>query len=162
MIPVAGTLLAVSVPLVRYAARDRDERVAIEVVRRISDAQREFRAGTGGYATDVASLTATCAATPAPLSSDVFDRLRTVGYVLHMRAAAGETVGGTDCHGRALASDYYLAVAPASADVAARQAIATRSDGRLFLFHDGIAPTEADIATGLPTPVEERESFKIP
>jgi hypothetical protein len=79
-----------------------------------------------------------------------------------LRAAEGAAVADTDCRGHQLAHDYYVAAVPLSSDVPARQAVASRGDGRILLFHDGIAPREEDFATGLPTPVEARETFKIP
>lgn len=162
IIPVFGIALAAGVPLLRYTMRDRDERVAIDVVRQLTEAQRTFRARAEGYATDLDSLTIGCEGVAPALRPDALSRLEAAGYMLQLRAAVDASFTAAHCDGRRLASDYYVAAVPASASAPARQGIAARSDGRLFLFHDGIAPSEADIATGLPTPVEERDAFKIP
>jgi hypothetical protein len=162
LIPAAGVIIAISMPLVRYALRDRYERAAIEVVREIHAAQGEFHQRAGAYATSITALTAACGETPPILPGATIERLSAVGYVLDLRATPAATTQGVDCQGQPLATDYYLAVRPASADGVARQAFATSRDGGIYLFHDGIAPNEADIRTGLPTLLDARDTFKIP
>jgi hypothetical protein len=161
-LPLVGTLVAAAVPLVRYARMQRDEGVAIDVMARVQGAQAAFQRLTGGFATDAASLTRACEGSEPVLAPDVLSGLTAAGYGLLLRAAEGAIIGGRDCLGRDLASDYYAAVAPLSPETVARQAFASRGDGRIYLFVDGLAPRERDMASGLATPLEARDSFKIP
>jgi type II secretory pathway pseudopilin PulG len=160
-VPVLGMLVAASVPLVRHTATQRDERTAIEVLAQVQAAQEAYRRGTGGYATAVASLMQPCVAS-APLPESALTRLARAGYVVSMRAATGAAAAGNDCHAREIVTDYYVAVAPASAATLGREAFARRGSGDVYLFVDGVAPREADIDSGLATPLPQRESFKIP
>jgi hypothetical protein len=163
LIPLAGIAVAVAVPLVRYAQAQRDELIAIEVLAEVRAAQERFRMQSGGYATDAASLVAGCAGSRSALDPRMLGRLSGSGYTLALRAARGVAASpGRDCHGRALTADYYAAVAPVDASRAAQQAFAAQAAGDIFIFYDGIAPTEADIAQGLATPLAERSRFKIP
>lgn len=162
VVPVAGIVIAASEPLVRYAVRERQERRAIAIVQRVSEAQRAFHVRTRAYATELTSLTRSCDGTTPLLAGTVLDELAAAGYRMQLRAAGTAAPGPPDCHGSPTAADYYVAAAPLSAATAARQAFAGRSDGRLFLFYDGIPPQEADILSGLATPLAERESFRIP
>jgi type II secretory pathway pseudopilin PulG len=161
VIPIVGIVFMAGVPLWRYAERERNERGAIDALHAVHAAQRAYRAAGSGYATDIAALSAPCGGV-APLAGDVLERLAAFGYTVRLRAAEGARATGSDCQGRGTSSDYYLAASPVSAHTAARQAFAGRADGRLYLFVDGIAPREADMDGGLATPVELRESFRIP
>jgi hypothetical protein len=155
-------LLAVtSVPLVRYAMKDRNERAAIQILERLHAAEHAFHDDARAYAADLAALRTPCGRPPIT-TEDLAGALEGLGYELHVRAAEGAGPRGTDCQGRALASDYLATAAPASVWSVARQAFAMRSDGRIYLFYDGVPPTEQDIADGLATPVEARETFTIP
>ena len=162
LLPIAGLVVATSVPIARYEWRDQRERVAIDVVRQAVEAQRRFRERTGAYATSPASLTTLCGDVPAWLSADIQHRLHEAGYYLELRAAEGAHRAGPDCHGLPLADDYYVSVAPLASDGVPRQAFASRGDGHIYLFYDGIAPLESDMAGGLATRVEDRERFVIP
>jgi hypothetical protein len=85
------------------------------------------------------------------------------GYVLTLRAATHGTPSGVDCHGRPTTSDYYAAIAPAPERTDGRRAFAMTSQNPVFVFFDGIAPTEADMASGgLATPRDLLETFRIP
>jgi hypothetical protein len=162
VLPLVGTVIAAMVPLVRYAWMQRDERTALEIMADVHRAQHVVRSASGGFATDVASLTTPCDGQGAVLAPEVLERLGRAAYTLRLRAAAGARMVGRDCLGRELADDYYLAVAPVSPGALARQAFSSRSDGRIYFFVDGVPPREADIDRGLPTPLEARDSFRIP
>lgn len=162
VIPAAGIVVAAAIPLAIYAVRDRHERVAIEAVQQVQRAQEVFRAQAGAYASHHESLMTPCGSDAAALGPAPLRALAEAGYVLSLRPARGAVVSGQDCHGRPLVSDYYVSAAPRSAATMARQAVAATGSSRLFLFYDGVAPRETDIESGLATPVETRESFKIP
>lgn len=161
IVPVVGIVATSSVPLVRYTVREQHERRAIALVDELRAAQSALRLQSGGYAVDVETLLTACGGAP-PLAVDVRPQLADADYELELRAAAGARVIGSDCAGHPLVSDYFVAASPASAASAARQAISGRSGGGLYVFFDGIAPREADLDSGLPTPVVARESFRIP
>jgi hypothetical protein len=159
--PVVGIVVAAGTPLVRYAVMERHEHTALGVLRTITDAQRAYERRTGGYATDASSLLSGCNGSSV-LAGESLTTLDVAGYVLQLRAADDAAVLGHDCQGRSIASDYYVAVAPRSASGPAREAFAARSDGQVYVFVDGIPPREEDLKTGLPIPLDRRESFKIP
>ena len=162
VLPLVGGIIAAAVPLVRYAHMRRDERVAIDVMAQMHGAQVAFQRRAGGFATDETSLTTRCDGHEPALSRDVLGRLEAAGYGLQVRAAEGAGVTGRDCLGRDVATDYYVAIAPLSPATRARQAFASRGDGRVYLFVDGLAPRERDMTSGLATPLEARDSFRIP
>jgi hypothetical protein len=164
LIAVGGIVIAVAVPLTRYVQKQRDEGAAIEVLQHVRGAQERFRAVNGGYATDMASLVESCGSAPAALDRRHLTHLDSVGFTIELRAAAGviADLARRDCHGRAVASDYYVAAAPVDSSQAAQEAFAARAVGDIFLFYDGIAPREADMASGLATPLAERARFRIP
>jgi hypothetical protein len=79
-----------------------------------------------------------------------------------LRAAARAATVGTDCHGRATASDFYAAVQPMD-EWAGRQAMAASAWGRIYVFFDGLPPLERDMeAGGLAVPLDTLDIFKIP
>jgi hypothetical protein len=62
-----------------------------------------------------------------------------------------------------LVDDYYVGVQPAGGRVAAQRAYGSTGAGRIFVFVDGIAPTETDMVPGgLATPLEDMAAFRIP
>jgi hypothetical protein len=162
LVPIIGICVAAGLPLGRHAQKVRDEAIAVRTLRQIQQVQERFRAVVGWYATDAASLAAGCPGVDAALPADVFANLDGAGYVLRLRAAGDGTSMGQDCHGRPIATDYYLAAAPRRAQEAADKAFAGRADGQLYLFVDGIPPTESDLTSGLAIRLDEWDSFKIP
>jgi hypothetical protein len=160
LIPFAIVVLAVGVPLQRSVQQGRDERAALEAVASVREAQDRFHRLSGGFATELTSLTTGCGGTPE-LSTQVLANLDRAGYTLQLRAAGSAIVVGRDCHGR-LADDYYVAAAPRDASGARRQAFAARARGDMFLFYDGVAPREPEMSNGLATPAAQRGTFKIP
>jgi hypothetical protein len=85
------------------------------------------------------------------------------GYATQLRAAEGATTLAVDCHGRAMVSNYYISAVPRSVDSPGQRAFAATAAGRIFVFFDGVAPLESDMApTGLATPLETLSTFKIP
>jgi type II secretory pathway pseudopilin PulG len=164
-VPVLGIVIAVGIPVMRYASKDARERAAITALGQVHAAQEAFKSRTGGYATELASLTALpsrCGAVHPVLAADVVAAIDGAGYALQLRVAHGAVLAGHDCEGRPLASDYYVAAAPTSSSAPVPQAFAAQKGGRIYLFYDGIPPREADIASGLATAVDERETFRIP
>jgi hypothetical protein len=160
LVPLVGAMLAVGTPLWRYGERQRNERAAIDAVTAVQAAQQQFYSRYAAYATSLASLVTPCdgeRSAPAALAD-----LDPEGYRIEVRGAMGAGEKPRDCHGRATATDYYVAVVPTSPSTPSQTAFAARSDGRVFLFYDGIAPREADMSSGLPTPLAERETFTIP
>jgi hypothetical protein len=162
--PLLGVMVAAAFPLGWHIQMLLREQHAEETLRALHASQLSFRGagGAGGFATDLASLQTPCPGQPAnaataPLADAV------TGYVMTLRAAGDSTPVGVDCHGRSTSSDYYAAVAPRPGRTDGRRAFAMTSAGRVFVFFDGIAPTETDMAAGgLATPLDALDTFKIP
>jgi hypothetical protein len=139
------------------------EGTAASTLEVITEAQRAFRktGGRGGYATDLNSLMQPCAGeTHAVLPPTL--PTAAVEYTVVVRAARGAAAVGADCHGRPTATDFYVSAQPLH-EWAGTQAMAATSWGRIYLFFDGLAPTEHDIeAGGLAVPLDTLGTFKIP
>jgi hypothetical protein len=157
VVPLAGIVIAVSLPLTHYARKGRAEHAAARFLTELTAAQERFRTlhAAGGYASDLTSLTTPCPGGGAEALAVSPATLTDAGYTVHLRATDGAQVLGADCHGRALASDYYAAAEPMSARTPAEQAFAVTSAGRIFVFFDRRAPREADMTHGgLASPLE--------
>ena len=161
MIPLGVIVVAVGAPLWRHVEKGRDERAAIEAVLRVREAQDRFQRRTGGYATELSSLTVGCDGVHE-LSEEALLGLNRAGYALQLRASEAAAVIARDCRGRPLSDDYYVAAAPVDASRPGQQAFSARSQGDVFLFYDGIAPRESEMNSGLATPLAQRDTFKIP
>ena len=162
LVPILGTCVAAGLPLARYVEKQRHEAIAVSTFRLIHDAQQQHRATSGGYAIELATLATACPGNVAALPADTFDDLAGAGYVLELRAAIDATPSGRDCHGRPMATDYYVSARPRTARESAEKAFASRADGKVFVFVDGVPPRESDMTSGLPITVDELDSFKIP
>jgi hypothetical protein len=133
----------------------------MDAIADVREAQRRLQRRTGGFATELNSLTRGCDGAPE-LSDEVLASLERAGYALQLRAAGSATIIGRDCDGFALADDYYVAAAPRDSSKPGQQAFAARAGGDLFLFYDGVAPRESEMNRGLATPAAQRGRFKIP
>ncbi len=162
LVPLVGACVAAGLPLARYVEKQRHEAVAMTTLRQIHDAQQRYKAASGGYTPDLATLASGCPGKVPPLPADILDDLAGAGYVLELRAATDATPAGEDCQGRPMATDYYVSARPRTAWEAAGKAFAGRADGELFVFVDGVPPRESDMTSGLPITVDELDSFKIP
>jgi hypothetical protein len=100
----------------------------------------------------------------AALAPAEIGRARNQGFHVVLRAAEGAGAAAADCHGRPTTTDFYAALEPVSAESAPRRAYAvTGSAARVFVFFDGLAPLERDMAPGgLATPLESLGVFRIP
>jgi hypothetical protein len=164
-LPLVATLVVVLIPVVRYAAKMYAEAAGRRFVEDVQLAQEAFlrAGGHGAYATDLRSLTTACEGHDAALSADAPRALDGLGYAIQLRAAEGAAAGRSDCHGRPTATDYYVGVQPAANDTAAQQAVAATGRSGMFVFFDGIAPLERDMAPGgLATPAKDLRAFQIP
>lgn len=166
MVPLIGTAIVASLPFVRYVQKRGAESAAADFVRHVQLAQQSFRSSQQGmgYATSFESLTMPCPGSGSgTLSADAINSLERIGYSAQLRAAEGATPVAPDCHGRPTVSDYYAAAAPQLVKSAGQQAFAATGGGRIFVFFDGIAPLERDMApSGLATPLDSLSTFKIP
>jgi type II secretory pathway pseudopilin PulG len=158
---VAGAAVSVGVQVQSQLRMRAAEDAAAETLSAIREAQRVFRRATGGYATDLASLTRGC---PSQAVAMLREPLATAEYEYRvvLRASSRAMEAGSDCHGKPTASDFYAAVSPGQ-PWAGRQAMAVTSRGRIYVFFDGIAPVERDMDTGgLAVPLDALDTFKIP
>ena len=160
---VIGIVTAVSIQVRAQFRMRHAERVAAASLKAIVEAERVFRkaGGRGGYAIDFQSLTQPCPGERAAALSSL-PPFSAYEYRVVLRAAEGASVTGTDCHGRPAASDFYAALQPVHG-WAGRQAFASSSWGRIYVFFDGLPPVERDMAAGgLAVPLDALDTFKIP
>lgn len=164
ILPLAGLVIVAALPLVRYVQKNAAERAAVEALQRVLDAQHAIQRATGSHAWDLRSLTAPCPGqTHAALAPAVLEGIAAAGYTLTLRARQGVTAGGVDCHQRETGRDFYVSVQPAGAASAGQRAYAATGRGRIYLFYDGIPPTESDFGPlGLATPLDGAATFRIP
>jgi hypothetical protein len=146
-----GTLLAAAFPAAHCALTTSRERAAVTRLEAIASAQRAFReqGGHGGYAASLESLIAPCPGVRPVLDGSSIDgEIHDGGYRLTMRPARGAADGPADCHGRGTTTDFVAFATPIRPGVDGTRSMATGAGGRVFLFHDAVAPAEADMATG--------------
>lgn len=160
-VAVVGIAAAVSLQVRSQLRMRAAEVAAAQTVTAIVEAQRTFRRGGGGYATELSSLTQPCGGHTAATLEKQFPAVD-YDYTVLLRASSRGTPVGSDCHGRPMATDFYVAVYPSQA-WAGRQAMAATGRGRIYVFFDGLAPSERDMeAGGLAVPLDTLDTFKIP
>jgi type II secretory pathway pseudopilin PulG len=162
VLAVLGIAAAVSVPLVSHSRSTSAEARAAVALGEIGEAQRRFRAraGHGGYATDLASLRTPCPGEQQGALSA--EHASVAGYSLLVRSTIAARPVGTDCHGRPMTTDYYAAAEPVT-PLSGRLALAMTARARIYVFIDGLAPVESDMAVGgLAVPLDTLDAFKIP
>lgn len=164
VLPVALAAMLVAWVILGHVARIRAEAVGVAAVSTLHESQLAFRGASGGFAATLDSLTAPCPSGEGPwLDAATLGRLAEAGYQLVLRAREGARGHGSDCYGRPLVDDYYVGVQPAGGRVIPQRAYGSSANGRVFVFVDGIAPTERDMAPGgLATPLEDMVTFRIP
>ena len=164
-VPMLGIVVATLIPFVRHAQQTRAESAASAFLGRVHAGQQAFRVshGNAGYASALDSLTMPCrGGNEVPIRASDVAALERAAYDAILRPAQLAVSAAKDCHGRPLVSDYYAAVSPRSVQSPGRQAFAVTATGRIFVFFDGIAPLERDMAGGLATPLDALDTFKIP
>jgi hypothetical protein len=160
-LPLTGAVLVGAVPLLWHFKMVRAERAAADLVSEISLAQHRFNeTGMSGYATDLVSLITPCAGRSGAALRAIADAQ---GYELALRPARAAQPVARDCHGRPTASDFYVSARPRLPGRDGRRAFAATSNGRVFVFFDGVPPSERDMEPGgLAVPLDRIEMFKIP
>jgi hypothetical protein len=163
-LPLAIVVVAVGWVIAGHVERVRAQNMATSFLARLHQSQAAFRAAAGGFAASVGSLTEACPGGGGPwLDAAELDGLDDAGYEVRLRARAGARTVGPDCHGQPLADDYYVAVQPVSARASGLHAYGSTGDRRIYVFVDGVAPAERDMAPGgLATPLEDLATFRIP
>jgi hypothetical protein len=165
-VPLVAALGVAAIPLWQYGQRLQAEAAGEAFLRQFAEAQLAFRrAHPPNFATALESLTMACAGEPGTaLDPGAVRTIRARGFDLVVRPAQGAAEGTADCHGRPTAADYYAALQPSSSEAAPRQAYGlTGLSGRVFVFFDGLAPLENDMAPGgLATPLDTLSAFRIP
>jgi len=166
IVPLAAILAVAAVPLAEHARTVRAESAGLEFLQQLAAAQGAFHSGRSGFAATLESLTRPC---PGERGSAVLDPaiVRAVidrGFDIVLRPSDGASASSADCLGLATTTGFYAAVQPSSIEAPPRRAYATTGvSGNIFVFFDGIAPLERDMAAGgLATPVEALPAFRIP
>jgi hypothetical protein len=166
IVPLIATLAVVAIPLGEHARTVRAEAAGLAFLQQLAAAQQAFRKGRGGFAATLDSLTRPCPGDGAtvPLGPASVRAVIDRGFDVVLRPSEGATPSPADCLGLATTTGFYAAVQPSSIEAPPHQAYATTGvSGRIFVFFDGIAPLERDMAAGgLATPVEALAAFKIP
>lgn len=144
-----GLAAAVAYPLVTRQIAINREAAAAEWLYAIGEAQGRFRAANGGYAASLQSLVEPCGDGAAVLAVQLTHaRIVDSGHEMAVRPASAASQGPSDCHGRATTSDFYVSARPLVIGRDGSRGLAMTSAGRVFLFFDGVPPTEADMAPG--------------
>lgn len=159
-IALLGLVAAVAYPLATRQTRIERERAAIAWLRAVAEAQTHFRASQGGYAGTLDSLSTPCPPTTASTgtsgTSDTPGTLGTLNHTVTLRPAATASEGPLDCHGRPTFSDFYASARPNLVGRDGLYGLALTATGRIFVFFEGVPPTEQDMAAGgLATPLDE-------
>jgi hypothetical protein len=154
-----GLVAALLYPVLNTRRAVRQEAAAVALLHEVEAAQALFHEATGGYAASLDSLAAGCdGAAPFLAAPLVGGHIVDAGHEVAMRAARAAVPGPPDCHGRPTASDYYVSARPQVMGRDGSRGMAMTSAGRIFLFFDGVPPTEADMAPGgLAMPLDAME-----
>ena len=143
VIAIIGILAAVAVPLLLRARMSSNEASAIGSMRTLITAQADFRALSGGYADDLATLGTPCPGSTLPfISLDLgANDIVKSGYRFRAVAGMGSFAGPADCHGNPTQSLFYATAVPTSL-TAGQRAFATNTASLVWQSIDGVAPAE--------------------
>jgi hypothetical protein len=136
----------------------------MQLLEQVWSAQETFRAGAGqgAYASTWASLIDGCDGRAAgPLPAGALADVTAAGYRVTLRPASGAW-SAADCAGHPTVSEYFVSVEPHSTASPAQEAFAMSADGRQFMFGDGVAPNERDIAPGGLAALVKRRGMSSP
>lgn len=152
VVAIIGLVAAIAIPGLRRAWMSANEASAIGSVRAISSAQTSYSAvaGRGGFAGGLAILAASCpGASTAFISPDLAsDPSRKSGYTVTLGASATSAPGPLDCNGTATETAFYATAVPVGVGFSGQRAFATTNGGSIFFDNTGVAPTEAQMASG--------------
>jgi type IV pilus assembly protein PilA len=157
VVAVISVLAAIATPALLRGRMTANETSAIGSLRAINSAQASYAvvAGRGSYATQLATLALPCPGSSASfISPDLSsDPSRKSGYDITLTAGTSAVAGFTDCNGFATQTAYYLTAVPVANGSTGHRAFATNGRTTIFFDPSGVAPTEAQMASG-GTPIQ--------
>ncbi len=150
VVAIIGVLSAIAAPSLLRARMSGNEASAIGSLRAVSNAETVYSvsAAKGNYASSLATLAASCpGSTLGFLTPDLgTDPTIKSGYTIALAAPVLSVVGLPDCNGTATRTAYYATAVPLPG--AGSRGFATTLMGAIFFDPTGVAPTEAEMATG--------------
>ena len=151
-----GIVAAIAVPGLLRARMAANEAAAIGSMRSILSAQASYAsaAGSGGYATRLATLATPCPGTGQGfIASDLAqDPSVKSGYTV-MLQSAGADPGPLDCNGVPTESDFYATAEPVKFENTGVRAFSASATGTLYYTATGVAPSFEATRDGSGTPV---------
>lgn len=158
VVAIIGIIAAIALPAMLRARMSGNEAAAIGSMRSLNSGETSYAAttGHGGFAGLLATLSTPCpgsvaAFISADLSSDPSVKS---GYVITVTRSASSVPGGDDCNGTPTESGYYATALPVVAGNSGQRGFATAGSGTIYFDGTGVAPTEAQMAAGVATPIQ--------
>jgi prepilin-type N-terminal cleavage/methylation domain-containing protein len=152
VVAIIGILAAIAVPGLLRARMSGNEASAIGTLRALNSAELAYSvsAAKGAFATQFATLVLPCpGSTIGFIGPDLStDPSIKSSYTFVLAAALLSSPGALDCNGRPTRSAYYSTATPVMGGTTGQRAFASASAGTIFFDHSGVAPTEAQMATG--------------
>lgn len=152
VVAIIGIIASIALPAMLRARMSGNEAAAIGSLRSLNSGETSYAsaAGQGGFAGLLATLAAPCpgsvaAFVSADLSSDPSVKS---GYTITVAASAGSVPGGGDCNGTPTETGYYATALPVAAGNSGQRGFATGGSGTIYFDGTGVAPTEAQMASG--------------
>ena len=157
VVAIIGIIAAIAVPGLLRARMSGNEASAIGSLRAINSAEASYStaAGSGGYATALAVLSAAC-----PGSSQGFispdlksDPSVKSGYSIAL-LTAGAAAGPADCNAAGTQFNYYVTGAPVAVGTTGNRGFSTGAAGTIFYTPNGVPPTLAVTLASTGTPIQ--------
>ena len=153
---VVGIIAAIAVPGLLRARMAGNEASAIGSMRTIVSAQMAYAAsaGSGGYATQLATLARACPGMPlAYITPDLAnDPSVKSGYTIALQSA-GAPSGPVDCNAVLTETDFYASAQPVTYNTTGARAFSTSAAGAVYVSDGGIAPPVGATLDGTATPL---------
>jgi hypothetical protein len=152
---VLGIAAAIAVPSLLRARMSGNEASGIGSLRTVVSAQAAYAAaGSGGYATRLATLAAPCPGMTLGFISPELAHDPSVksGYTISMERA-GEGSGPVDCNGVETGTDFYATAVPVKFNETGSRAFATSAAGAIYQGPDGRLPSVSATLDGTAIPV---------
>jgi type IV pilus assembly protein PilA len=143
VVAIIAILAAIAVPNLLRARMASNEASAISTMRTVVTAQANFRAISGGFADDLATLADVCPGTLFPFLGEDLGANDIVksGYRFTNLPGLGAMPGPNDCFGNATRSSYYASGEPVS-NFTGQRSFATNAASMVWQSSDATAPDE--------------------
>ena len=153
---LVGLIAAIAVPGLLRARMSGNEASGIGSLRTVVSAQASYAAaaGSGGYATSLATLAVPCPGTTQGFIAPDLAQDPSVksGYTIRMERA-GEGSGPLDCNGVQTGTDFYATAVPVTFETTGRRAFSTSAAGTVYEGFDGRPPSASSTIDGTARPL---------